>query len=91
MGIIDILNRINELGIAKTLPIHEKLAICEQSLTYYEIRRFITLLYRNSKEKTTKVVLGDLLKVLAVLEIKRQPVPVIKKLKSNSPEIFTGD
>jgi len=85
--VYNLFNKLNGL-----ITLQEPYILSEDSgLTYYELRRFVTLLYRNSKEKSTKEVLGDLLKVLTVLEIRKQPVPVIKKLKSNSPEIFSGD
>ena len=62
--------------------------LLENDLTYYELRKFVTSLFRNVKEIETKKVLADILKALAVLEIKNKPVPTIKKLKATSPKIF---
>ena len=59
-----------------------------ESLSYYELRKFVTLLYRTVKDSSTKSVIADILKALAVLEIKNKPIPTIKKLKSISPKIF---
>jgi len=60
----------------------------DSDLTYYELRRFLTLLFRKVHDKDTKKNLGEILKALAVLELQRVPVPTIKKLKSASPLIF---
>ena len=68
------------------LPLFEQ----EGGVTYYDLRQFVTILYKNVKEKQTKVVLGDILRTLAVMEIKRLTVPTIKKLKSSSPAVFGG-
>ena len=59
-------------------------------VTYYELRAFATLMYKHVKEKATKVVIGDILRTLAVMEIKGLAAPTLKKLKSNSPSVFGG-
>ena len=56
--------------------------------TYYEVRQFLTLIFKNVKKPETMKVIDDLLKVLGKLEIMNKPVPTIKKLKSISPAIF---
>ena len=60
----------------------------DSALTYYELRQFITLLYKTISDKDTKSVLGEILKSLTVMELRKLPVPTIKKLKSQSPKIF---
>ena len=83
----NVLERCNQVS----MPVHTHRLLCENgSLTFYELRRFLTVMYKLSHDKTTKTVLGDLLQVLAVMEVKRQSVPTIKKLKSKSPNIFDG-
>lgn len=72
-------------NISVELPLYES-----SDITYYELRRLITIMYKMAKDKVTKNVLGDILKILTVLELKKQPVPTIQKLKSHSPKIF-GD
>ena len=66
----------------------EEFVLTEGSTTYYELRKFITLLFKTVKEPITKKILADILKALTVLEIKNMPVPTIKKLKAVSPKIF---
>ena len=68
--------------------LNEEIPLFESDLTYYELRRFLTLVYRTVNDKDTKDVLANILKALAVLELRRMPVPTIKKLKSTSPKIF---
>ena len=57
-------------------------------LTYYELRRLITMLFKMSKDKDAKKVISEVLKNLTVLELKNKPVPTIQKLKTVSPKIF---
>lgn len=81
----DIYELFQELNA--TISLDKKILLTE-GLTYYELRRFVTLIYKMAKEKETKAVLAELLKILAVLEIKKLPVPTIQKLKAASPQIF---
>jgi uncharacterized FlaG/YvyC family protein len=83
LKIINLFKKLNE-------SLNEEIPLFESDLTYYELRRFLTLIYRTVKDKDTKDVIANILKALAVLELKRMPVPTIKKLKSTSPKIF-GD
>ena len=75
-------NLFNKLNLA--VPLFES----EGGVTYHDLRAFTTLLYKNVKSKDTKIVLGDILRTLAVMEIKHLTVPTLKKLKSNSPKVF---
>jgi len=70
--------------------LEEGLMISEASsgLTYYEMRSFLALLLKNTRQNDTKNVLDDLLKTLGKLEMMNKPVPVIRKIKSVSPSIF---
>jgi hypothetical protein len=79
-----ILNKLFErLDISEfNLPIVES-----SGLTYYELRKLITMIYRQAKGETKKV-LADILKIVTNLEIKKKPVPMIKKLANNSAEVF---
>lgn len=81
MLIENLFTKLNNYNISEQL-------LTESDLTYYSLRKFITLLFRTVKNADTKGVLADILKALAVLEIKNKPVPTIKKLKSLSPKIF---
>jgi hypothetical protein len=59
-------------------------------LTYYELRKFVTVLLKNVRGKDTKKILSDLLNTVSRMEIIKVPIPTIKKQKSISPKIF-GD
>ncbi len=74
--------------IGESVP-DDILMISEASgTTYYEVRQFLTLIFKNVKKPETMKVIDDLLKVLGKLEIMNKPAPTIKKLKSISPAIF---
>ena len=62
--------------------------LINEALTYYELRQFITLMYNNIKDKNTKGVMKELLRIITKLEILGLPLPIIRKQKSRSPEIF---
>ena len=62
--------------------------LLSESVTYYDLRSFLTVLQKNSKDDSLKNMLKELIKVIAKLEVKNVPVPTIAKLKSVSPEIF---
>ena len=78
--------KLNELILLKKSD--KWLLLESDGLTYYELRQFLTLLYKNIKDKPTKEILANVLKILTVMEIRKLPVPTIKKLKSASPKIF---
>lgn len=63
---------------------------CESDVTYYNLRQFVTIVYRETRDNALKQMLLELLKVLAKLEMKGKPVPTVQKLKSVSPKIFEG-
>lgn len=79
----NLLESLNSSGVVSEEIISE-----DSDLTYYELRRFLTLLFRKIKDKDTKKIFGEVLKALTVLELQRIPVPTVKKLKSVSPLIF---
>jgi len=68
--------------------IPEKILLEESDLTYYELRKLVTVLFKQVKSKDTKDVLSDILKTLTVMELKTKPVPTVQKLKSTSPKVF---
>lgn len=70
--------------------IEENLLLENDSLTYYELRRFVTMLFKMTNDKDAKKVIGEILKSLAVMELRKVPVPTVRKLKANSPKIFGG-
>lgn len=72
---------ISESGTELDVPLLE-------SVTYYNLRQFLTLLHKNSNDSDLNKLIVNLLKVLAKLEIRNMPIPTIKKLSSVSPEIF---
>jgi hypothetical protein len=65
--------------------------ILNESVTYYQLRSFLTLLYKTSNDSDYKKMIMESLKILSILEVREKPIPTIKKLKSNSPEIFPED
>jgi hypothetical protein len=67
-----------------------KVPLFESDLTYYELRKFLTIMFKNIRDTDTKKILGEILKILTVMELKKQTVPTVKKLRSTSPNIF-GD
>lgn len=82
-----LLQNFNTLDILLSninIPLYEE----EKGVTYYELRVFLTMLYRQINDETTKKVLGNILKTLAVMEIRKIPIPTVKKLKGSSPIIF---
>jgi hypothetical protein len=60
----------------------------EGGVTYYDLRRFLTLVSRNNKDANVQSMLKFVIKTLATLEVKNKPVPLIPILKSISPELF---
>jgi hypothetical protein len=65
-----------------------KAVLLTEGVTYYNLRQFLTLMYRSTSDSSLKGSLLEILKVLARLEVLNRPVPTIKKLTTNSPEIF---
>ena len=79
------------LGNISTYIVENKIEVDTpllESITYYNLRQFITLMHRTTSDTALKGLFLELLKVLAKLEVVNKPVPAIKKLKSISPEIF---
>jgi hypothetical protein len=72
----------------KDTILNEQEMILNESLTYYELRQFITVLFKNTKDSNTKNMLKELIRIITKLEIVDIPLPVIRKQKSKSPEIF---
>ena len=62
--------------------------LLKEEVTYYNLRQFITLLFRNTSNSEMKKLMLELLKILAKLEVMNKPVPTIKKLKEVSPLVF---
>lgn len=59
-----------------------------EGATYYDLRSFLSVLMKISKDETLKNLIKELIKSVAKLEVKNVPVPTIAKLKSISPELF---
>jgi len=70
--------------------VNEQLINESSDVTYYELRKLMTMLFKTVKRKETKNVIGEILKALTMMELKQKPVPTINKLKSTSPKVF-GD
>ena len=60
----------------------------EGGLTYYELRQFLAVLLRQTKNPDVRRIIDNVLKTVSKLEIMKVPVPAIKKQKSISPSIF---
>jgi hypothetical protein len=83
------LKKLNLLLVEEDLP-KEKIINESSDVTYYELRKLMTMLFKTVKGKDTKNAVGEILKALTVMELKQRPVPTINKLKSTSPKVF-GD
>ncbi len=59
-----------------------------EGATYYDLRSFLTVLRKITKDETLRSMLKELLKNIAKLEVKNVPIPTISKLKSISPQLF---
>jgi len=79
------LKAIDNLIPNNNMPLLESTGI-----TYYELRQLLTIFYKSTNDKSTKNVIGELIKILTKRELRKIPIPPIKKLKSISPTIF-GD
>jgi hypothetical protein len=82
--IIELDNYLTENNIT----LEHDVMLTESGVTYYDLRRFLTLLTRNNKDESVKKMLTSVIKTLASLEVKNKPVPLIPRLKSISPELF---
>jgi len=60
----------------------------DTGITYYELRQLMTIFYKSTNDTTTKKVISELLKILSIRELRKLPIPPIKKLKNISPNIF---
>ena len=82
----ELLNLFEKLN--DCIELQEKVITEESDVTYYELRKLVTMLYKTTKKAESKTVLGDILKSLTVMELQKKPVPTIQKLKSKSPKVF---
>lgn len=57
-------------------------------LTYYELRKFLTILAKVNKDPLVLRFINSLLSSLASLEVKHVSVPALKRIKNRSPKIF---
>ena len=58
-------------------------------LTYYELRKFLTVLAKVNKDPLVLRFINSLLSSLASLEVKHVAIPTIKRIKKRSPKIFS--
>lgn len=58
-------------------------------LTYYELRKFLTILVKVNKDPLVLRFINSLLSSLAALEVKHVTIPTIKRIKKRSPKIFS--
>lgn len=63
-------------------------SLLTEGATYYDLRSFLTVLRKMTKDDALQKLLKELIKTIAKLEIRNVPVPTIAKLKSISPELF---
>lgn len=81
------LNRFHELS--ENLPTYTGIFTeADGGLTYYELRQFMAMLLKQSRNADTKKVVDDLYKTITKLEIMNITIPTIKKQKSLSPKVF---
>ena len=59
-----------------------------EGATYYDLRSFLSILRKTTKDDTLKNMIKELIKLVAKLEVKNVPIPTISKLKSISPQLF---
>lgn len=62
--------------------------LLEESVTFYNLRQFVTLMITYTTDVDMKNTLKQMLIILTKMEIMNKPVPNIKKLTSASPAIF---
>ena len=63
-------------------------SLLTEGATYYDLRSFLTVLRKMTKDDALKNLIKELIKTVAKLEVRNVPVPTIAKLKSISPELF---
>ncbi len=63
-------------------------SLLTEGATYYDLRSFLTVLRKMTKDDALQKLLKELIKTVAKLEVRNVPVPTIAKLKSISPELF---
>lgn len=87
--LLDYLNKFTNNILKNESNLFNKIQLNESSnLTYYELRKFISMLLKHSKKETTKEVLSEILKILGIMEIREMPVPMIKKQSKKSKKIW---
>ena len=59
-----------------------------EGATYYDLRSFLSILSKNTKDEALRSMLKELIKTVAKLEVRNVATPTIAKLKSISPELF---
>ena len=59
-----------------------------EGATYYDLRSFLSILRKITKDEALKSMIKELIKLVAKLEVKNVPTPTIARLKSISPELF---
>lgn len=63
--------------------------LCEESnLTYYELRKLLTILIKINKDPVLIRVLNSLLQSLSALEVKNVSIPTVKRITKSSKKIF---
>lgn len=63
--------------------------LCESSdLTYYELRKLLTILLKINKDPILVRVLNSLLQSLVALEVKNVSIPTVKRITKSSKKIF---
>lgn len=59
-----------------------------EGATYYDLRSFLAILSRTTRDENLRNMIKELIKTIAKLEVKNVPTPTIARLKSISPELF---
>jgi len=59
-----------------------------RGITYYDLRKFLEVVRRTTRDNNLENMLEDLLKTLAKLEVRSVPVPAMRRISGRSPVIF---
>jgi hypothetical protein len=80
------IEQLNEaIKIAEELNVEIPL---NESVTYFQLRLFISILIKQVRDSATRDMLIDLTKSLAKLEVREVPVPALRKMSDKSIKVF---
>ncbi len=71
------------LSVSSNIQMNES-----SDITFYELRKLLTILKRTVKDVPTKNVLESLLQAMTYLEIRNVPIPTLLRQLENSSKVF---